>query len=504
MGNRIFRVMSVFFATAIIVGCGGGGGTLDPLPPQGIDRLGVSTGTVTGFGSIFVNGVEFETGSADFDIDDSPGSQDDLSIGDIVIVSFDPDVSSTSAQTVFSDEAVEGPIDCIEGRPNDCIAGVTGEIVVAGQTVLVDANTSFDDRIVPASLDGLVVGGVVEVSGLFDADLNIRATRIEPSTGGEAEVHGLVSALDTVAGTFMINALTVDYLSIPAIIDDSFPGGMFAAGDFVEAKGAISSGVMTATKIEPDSPGLAADDRIDISQFDGVEMEIEGFITRFASATDFDVAGFPVVTTASTDFEGGVRGDLDENVKVEVEGDSLNSAGALIADKVDIRRSNDVRITGLVDDILPPDMLVVLGIIIRVDELTRFEDQRDPKDEFFTFADVGTGDYLEIRGGINALPGADVIASLLERDDDPDPLNEVELRGFVDAGSIGQPIFKILGITIETDGGTTFIDSRNELEVLFADADAFFTALEDGDLVDVDGAETSAAVIVADEVELED
>jgi len=304
MGNRIFRVMSVFFATAIIVGCGGGGGTLDPLPPQGIDRLGVSTGTVTGFGSIFVNGVEFETGSADFDIDDSPGSQDDLSIGDIVIVSFDPDVSSTSAQTVFSDEAVEGPIDCIEGRPNDCIAGVTGEIVVAGQTVLVDANTSFDDRIVPASLDGLVVGGVVEVSGLFDADLNIRATRIEPSTGGEAEVHGLVSALDTVAGTFMINALTVDYLSIPAIIDDSFPGGMFAAGDFVEAKGAISSGVMTATKIEPDSPGLAADDRIDISQFDGVEMEIEGFITRFASATDFDVAGFPVVTTASTDFEG--------------------------------------------------------------------------------------------------------------------------------------------------------------------------------------------------------
>jgi len=210
------------------------------------------------------------------------------------------------------------------------------------------------------------------------------------------------------------------------------------------------------------------------------------------------------VTTASTDFEGGVRGDLDENVKVEVEGDSLNSAGALIADKVDIRRSNDVRITGLVDDILPPDMLVVLGIIIRVDELTRFEDQRDPKDEFFTFADVGTGDYLEIRGGINALPGADVIASLLERDDDPDPLNEVELRGFVDAGSIGQPIFKILGITIETDGGTTFIDSRNELEVLFADADAFFTALEDGDLVDVDGAETSAAVIVADEVELED
>ena len=215
MDNRILKSMSVSLAAAIVTiaaGCGGGGGGGGGIggPVAGIDRLGVSTGTVTGFGSIFVNGVEFETNSAEFRIDDSPGSQDDLSIGDVVIVSFDPDVSPTAAKTVFADEAVEGPVDSINVA--------AGELVVAGQTVLVDANTSFDDSIVPRSLDGLSVGDFVEVSGLFDAppDFRIHATRIElKPTGSEPEVHGVVRSLDATAGTFRINALTVNYLSVP-------------------------------------------------------------------------------------------------------------------------------------------------------------------------------------------------------------------------------------------------------------------------------------------------
>ncbi len=47
---------------AVVVACGGGGGGGSFA---GIDRLGVTTGTINGFGSIIVNGVEYETDGTD-------------------------------------------------------------------------------------------------------------------------------------------------------------------------------------------------------------------------------------------------------------------------------------------------------------------------------------------------------------------------------------------------------------------------------------------------------
>jgi len=40
------------------------------------------------------------------------------------------------------------------------------------------------------------------------------------------------------------------------------------------------------------------------------DMEREGLITRFASATDFDVAGEPVTTTSATVYRNGTEADL--------------------------------------------------------------------------------------------------------------------------------------------------------------------------------------------------
>ena len=67
--NKILVKTSLCAAIALtIVGCGsessGGGGV------AGIGGSGyVSSGSVSGFGSVFVNGVEFETDSATFDVD---------------------------------------------------------------------------------------------------------------------------------------------------------------------------------------------------------------------------------------------------------------------------------------------------------------------------------------------------------------------------------------------------------------------------------------------------
>ena len=191
-------------------------------------------------------------------------------------------------------------------------------------------DTSFDDSLSPASLAGLAQGQFVEVSGLFDADGNIGATRIEPGAG-LVEVHGSIENLN--AQTFNINDLVVNYISVPAIIDNNIPGGSLSEGLFVEVKGSNfgGGGELLATKIEADAPGIAADDRINFDDFDEVEVEVEGFITRFVSATDFDIGGLPVVTNGQTtytfeDDSPATTADLGLNIKVEVEGD-IDSAG---------------------------------------------------------------------------------------------------------------------------------------------------------------------------------
>ena len=67
----------------------------------------------------------------------------------------------------------------------------------------------------------------------------------------------------------------------------------------------------------------------------GQESEVEGLITRFASATDFDVGGRAVTTTAATTYQGGNAAALALNVKVEVVG-TVNSGGVIAATRVEI------------------------------------------------------------------------------------------------------------------------------------------------------------------------
>ncbi|MCU7855552.1 MAG: hypothetical protein KZQ79_07650, partial [Candidatus Thiodiazotropha sp. (ex Lucinoma borealis)] len=56
---------------ATLYSCGGGGGS--QVADGGIGGTGVSMGRVTGFGSIFVNGIEFETDNASFTVNDVSG-----------------------------------------------------------------------------------------------------------------------------------------------------------------------------------------------------------------------------------------------------------------------------------------------------------------------------------------------------------------------------------------------------------------------------------------------
>ena len=474
----------MLLALGQISACGGGGSdtpTLQPPPPiGGIGRTGFAYGPITTFGSIVVNGVRYDTSAADFTINDSQGSQSDLRVGDVVIVkgSVNSDGVTGTAETVSFEDAVTGPVQDVDLA--------LSMLVVMGQTVLVGPDTSFDDSFAIGSLEGVAVGTIVEVSGQYNAGGDIIATRIEPKPAGtQFEVHGMVSGLNGGASTFQINDLVVDY---GAAMLDNFPGGQIANGDFVEAKGNSlgAANELIATSVELEGVLPAVDD--------GDFGEIEGFITRFASAQDFDVAGFPVTTDGNTVFEGGTASDLGLNIKVEAEG-SVNSAGVLVATKIDIRRAKAVRATAVLDSVnAGAESVVLLGITVTVDNLTRLEDKSDARVEPLTVADLNAGDYVEVRGDEFPAGSGTILATILERDD---PDTETILQGFVE--SVSNPSLTILGVTIETGPGTVF---RDENDAVISSAE-FFNRLADNDLVKAEGTETSATVITAEEVEFE-
>jgi hypothetical protein len=484
--KSIPRLTIAALVGTLLVACGGGGGT-----PQvaGIDGTGITggetiaIGTVTGFGSVFVNGVRYDTASANFTIDGNPGTQDDLSVGDIVIVrgrlSGSSSTSGTADAIVF-DDVVEGPI---EAGSIDLLAN---RFVALGQTVAVTADTSFDDSIQPATLAGLSDGDIVEVSGFRASNGFVQATRIELKPAGQLfEVTGVVSNLDGVAFSFDIEALSVDYSG--SLLED-FPAGIVTEGDLVEVKGSVFNpgGALIATRVELKSDDLAGND--------GDRVELEGFITRFVDTSDFDVAGAQVTTTAQTIYEGGVAGDLGLDVKVEVEG-NLNASGVLVASKVDIRRARAVRAVAVIDAVdAATDSFEILGITVNSDVLTRIEDKSSQDVQPFFVDDLVAGDYVEVRGAELPAGSGEILAALIEREDLD---SETELQGFVTADN--GSLLTILGVTISTSGSTQYRD-ENDAPITMNE---FFTRVVVGSLVKASGAEVGRMAIAASELEIE-
>lgn len=459
----------------LVVACGGGGGA----GIAGIDRLGVSSGTISGFGSIIVGGVRYDTDNADFDINDGPGSQASLKVGQQVTIRWEsPDNGTTRrAQSVSHDTLLEGPVASINAT--------AGTLVVLGQAVIVDAATSIGNGIVPRDLTGLSVGDVVEVSGLIDGHGAIRATRIDLSDDvNEFEVHGTVESLDTLGRTFVINGLTVDYagaINPPALVN----------GKTVEVEGnAFSAGTLTATKVEIEDDHLAGAE-------DGDDGELEGYITSFVSATNFSVAGIAVTTNGQTTYEDGVVGDLVLNARVEVEGE-VNSAGVLVARKVEFESEDndaDGKVEGDVSAVnTGAGTLTIAGVAISVTGTTRFEDQTSVAGQSFALADVAVGNYVEVRG----IPGsgATLTAVVLERDGADD---EGSIRGPASAIDGAARTLSVLGVPVITDAGTQYRDANDGV----IDAATFFSAISVGSSVEVEFTQ-GGGTIVADELQLDD
>ena len=226
-----------------------------------------------------------------------------------------------------------------------------------------------------------------------------------------------------------------------------------------------------------------------------MHAEIEGFVTRFISLTDFDVSGIPATTTGSTIYEGGASTDLGQNLKIEIEGE-FNASGILVATKIEFKQGTNIRVTGRIDAV-SGNTVTVLNIPITTDSLvTRFEDKSDAGVDPLRVGNLNVDDYIEVRGQEFPAGSGEISAVLLERDD---PRDRTELRGFVEAGGANRPTLTVLGVTINTDGATVYRNVSDQA----VSADVFWAAVGEGSLVDARGTEVALSTILAEELQLE-
>lgn len=467
--TTLFATLGASFCVLTALSCSGGGGGGTGVTAS----TSVSSGAITGFGSVKLNGKEYDTQNSSFVVDGQSGSQTDLKVG--MVVTVNGSLSSTgtrSASNITQEDVVEGVIQSIPLATND-------RIVVLGQTVLIDNGTVFDN-ISPKNITGLTPGNLVEVNGFVIDKGVIIATLIEKkTTTPTCQVKGIVENHDSGAQTFTIGAsnvsggLNVSYNGGTDISDMPNPAVNAWKDLLVEVKGSPctqASQHLVATKVEPEGINVANAD----------EIEVEGAITLFNSSASFMVNGVPVVTNPNTNFEGGVAGDLAPGVEVEVEGSLTN--GVLTAKKVSFR--DNVEIEGNVIGVAP---------FITIAGLSPLNVDTNAQTIFKNGSSVALNNHIRVRGrptGTNTVIAAEVEILTLT------PGTQVILEGAVQSAL--NPNVTVLGVLIDT---SPISDSNFKGSGVNSRA-AFFATVKLGTLVKAQG-DWNGSSVVWSEIEIE-
>ena len=313
-GMVLFVVLASCGPTPQAGGGIGGTGSITPI---------VASGPITGFGSIFVSGTEYDTTHTSMTVDGNPGTQSDLKKGMIVRVNATvPNGSGTdkpvprAADTVLYEDTVEGFVQSVS-------ADGTG-LIVLGQTITITTATDIDASISGGNVTNLMPGrDLVEVSGFVMGDGLIRGTWVELKRLGQKtdtpdyHVKGFIKNHQADQHTFEIGDLTLDYRDavlndMPSQSSDGWNGLLIdATGKQTSFEGLNSSTIrLTATRVSQDGLGLQ----------EGEVAEIEGFVTRVLSEGDFFIGNVPVLADAGTTFQGGALNNIRVGVHMEVHG----------------------------------------------------------------------------------------------------------------------------------------------------------------------------------------
>lgn len=310
------------------------GGTGTDLAGGGSSGTGVSTGSITGFGSVVMNGMEFFTDSqvapgfvtmkTFMGMDNSSMRDRDLfHIG--MVVTIHHGANENNAQQIEYQNNLQGPI----AAKN---SGAENTVTILGHAVVVG------DAAVFASLN---LNEIAEVSGFVDSAGRIRASYIAMvscsmmmgrCTASEFEVKGYVSGLSS--SGFRLGPLPGGTGTTVAVSFSPAVGAGLADGMYVQVVTTDPqpvSGSITATQINKLTPRTIFPE--------SAVVDLEGLVTASPSGSgttfSFAVEGKRVQADGITQYVGGTAANLQPDVRLQVQG--TENGGILSATKIIFR-----------------------------------------------------------------------------------------------------------------------------------------------------------------------
>jgi hypothetical protein len=310
---------SAIAALLALAACGGGGG-------GGSSGTSVSTftsGPITGFGSIVVNGVHYDDSPSRVEDEDASGrDRSELKLGMVVEIDAGNLSTASGKTTATADRIgfsslVRGPIASVNVGAN--------QLVVLGQTVTVTPTTVYEDGLTSGiSSSQLTTGAIVKVYGVLDSTSgSLTATRIELEDAGSFyRLRGLVGNYDSTARTITIGTAVIDVSGVT--VPTSVVNGSLVRIKMSTTLNGLGQYVATQVRAGRGNP-----ENIGYS-------EIEGTVTAYTSNAAFSVDGIPVNATSAT-FEDA--GSLALGARVEVKGSIVS--GQFVATKVEVKTESE-------------------------------------------------------------------------------------------------------------------------------------------------------------------
>ena len=328
--SRRTLLLGMVGSVAQLTGCGGGGSDVAGLSSGGTGSF--TSGTISGLGSIIVNGIRYKDATATkISRDDDTVFGGELKVGMVVSIQGSPVDATTSpptatAYSISCGSEWQGPVSSVN-------VGTSSSFVMLGLTVDVLAGTVFEGAAngVPVTQlsdlfsNQLPAQTFAEVHGYVDERTgNLQATHVEVSTSAPThyKLSGLVVNLNTGSQTFNLGSITQPSTQINWYGINSLPTN-WADGVFVRVRMAAAT-PLTATQIRVRTSPLAQ-----LETNDDHDAEIHGFISAYQSDANFTVNGIPV-DASTADISGG---SLAVGRRVEIHGSISN--GVLIATKVE-------------------------------------------------------------------------------------------------------------------------------------------------------------------------
>lgn len=388
--QRLLHTLWAVLLSAVLVACGGGELILAALlPGVGTGGTGMVLGTLTGLGSVVVDGVRYDDSQARIEtLTDLSTSQtlvgSDLAVGQQVSVELDAQGAATRVE-VWSQLA--GPVQQLDVAAS--------RVVVWGQTVEIVSDTNNPNASVPTVVSGYArwqdvqVTDVVLVYGTRAVDAQggavLRATRIEKVAALPSRLARATGVLQgDAASGWRVGGLVVD-LNTAQVLPQ---GTQAQAGDWVTVTGAWEA----ATSADAGQPWRvqrlrlwrAAPPEGQVLQVQGVWRAAAGTVVT-AQGLEVDVSGAGVLDRLRA---------LPDGAAVQVQGAMNRPAGTLVVANVQTptvpRPGAELR--GSITSWVSAASFVVRGMPVDASQATWVGDTSSTP--------LGNGRYVEVMGTV--------------------------------------------------------------------------------------------------------